>query len=167
MRLRSLLIGLIVIGVLLMGIVSLHAQDTGTSGTGTDVTVTDPTEPALPVTTESPEDILRMVWATLFTGAASIAGTLFVTALVNLEKVLIPASVASADTLKNVTSVVVWIGYALAIKFGLGTQAQGLAAIITPILVTATPLVAVLIGSAKLYLAAREHNTPIWGYQRP
>jgi Flp pilus assembly protein protease CpaA len=90
----------------------------------------------------------------------------FVTALVGLEKMVIPASVASGDTLKNITAVIVWIGYSLAIRFGLGTQFQGLAAVLAPILVTATPLIGVLIGSAKLYLASKTHNVPIWGYQR-
>lgn len=155
MKLRHLLIGVFVVAVLLLGVMSVLAQDT----------IPTPS-PVLPPNTESPESILRIVWASLLAGSATIGGSVLVTALVNLAKVIIPASVASGDTLKNVITVVVWIGYSLAIRFGIGEQFKGLADFLVPILVTATPLVGVLIGSAKLYLAARAHNTPIWGYQR-
>lgn len=168
MRLQRLVIFIAVMVLLLLGVVSAVADDTPPEVTpvATEVAPEPPT-PALPASTETPEDILGIVLATLFAGAATISGSVFVTAVVGLEKMLIPASVASGDTLKNVTSVIVWIGYSLAIHFGLGTQFQGLASFLAPILITATPLVGVLIGSAKLYLASKEHAVPILGYQRP
>jgi len=126
----------------------------------------EPPTPALPPTTETPEDILGIVLATLFAGAATIGGSVFVTALVGVLKMIIPASVASGDTLKNIVSVVVWIGYSLAIKFGLGTEFNGLATFLAPILTTLAPLVGVLIGSSKLYLAAKDAKVPVFGYMR-
>lgn len=119
---------------------------------------------ALPPNTETPQDIISLIWAALIAGAATISGSVFVTAVVNLEKVILPS--VPGQTLKNVTSVVVWIIYALAIRFGFGSQVQGLAAFIVPILTTATPLVGVLIGSSKLYKSAVETKTFIWGFQR-
>lgn len=165
MRLHNLGIFIVVMIVLLLGVMAVMAQDAPPAAT--DVPTLDGSTPALPPTTETPQDILGIVLATLFAGAATISGSVFVTAVVGLEKMIIPVSVASGDTLKNVTSVIVWIGYSLAIHFGLGTQFQGLASFLAPILITATPLVGVLIGSAKLYLASKEHNVPILGYQRP
>lgn len=170
MRLRNLGIFIVVMIALLLGVMALMAQDVTAEPTAVptvEVTPEPPPTPALPPSTETPEDILGIVLATLFAGAATISGSVFVTAVVGLEKMIIPVSVASGDTLKNVTSVIVWIGYSLAIHFGLGTQFQGLASFLAPILITATPLVGVLIGSAKLYLASKEHNVPILGYQRP
>lgn len=155
---------------LLLGVMAVMAQDVTAEPTAVptvEVTPEPPATPALPSDTETPQDILGIVLATLFAGAATISGSVFVTAVVGLEKMIIPVSIASGDTLKNVTSVIVWIGYSLAIHFGLGTQFQGLASFLAPILITATPLVGVLIGSAKLYLASKEHNVPILGYQRP
>lgn len=132
----------------------------------TEAPPAEPPTPALPPTTETPSDILGIVLATLFAGSATIAGSVFVTAVVGVLKMVIPASVASGDMLKNIVSVVVWIGYSLAIKFGLGTEFQGLATFLAPILVTAAPLIGVLIGSSKLYLAAKSANVPIVGYAR-
>lgn len=154
---------------ILLGVwaVTIHAQDVTPDPSPIVVTAApDPTTPALPPSTETPEDILGLVLATLFAGAATISGSVFVTAVVGLLKTVIPSSVASGDVLKNLVSVVVWIVYSLAIKFGLGTQFQGIAAFLAPILITATPLIGVLIGSSKLYLAAKSANVPIFGYQR-
>lgn len=174
MQFRKFFAALFVSGALMVG-VTVFAQEVTqpapeptavVTDVPTDVPVEPPT-PALPPTTETPEDILGIVLATLFAGAATIGGSVFVTALVGLEKMIVPTTVASADTLKNVTSLIVWLAYSVAIHFGLGTQFQGLASFLAPILVSATPLVGVLIGSAKLYLASKEHNVPILGYQRP
>lgn len=132
-----------------------------------EVTVEPPPTTALPPSTETPADIAGIVLAALFAGAATIGGSVFVTAVVGVLKMVIPASTMSSDTIKNIVSVVTWIGYSLAIKFGLGTQFQGLATFLAPILVTATPLIGVLIGSSKLYLASRAAKVPILGYQRP
>lgn len=168
MRLRNLVILMVVMTALLLGVMAVMAQDTPTPAATEVATDTPPTTetPALPPTTETPEDILGIVLAALFGGAATIGGSLIVTSVVGILKVVIPASVASGDTLKNITAVVVWLAYSLAIKFGLGTQFQNVAAILAPILTTALPLIGVLIGSAKLYLASKEHNVPILGYQR-
>lgn len=147
---------------ILLGVwaVTIHAQDVTPDPSPIVVTAApDPTTPALPPSIETPEDILGLVLAT-------ISGSVFVTAVVGLLKTIIPSSVASGDVLKNLVSVVVWILYSLAIKFGLGTQFQGIAAFLAPILITATPLIGVLIGSSKLYHAAKSANVPIFGYQR-
>ncbi len=163
MKIYRMLFALIVLAVLLLGVVSVSAQDVTAEPT---ITPVDTTTPALPPSTETPEDILGIVWAALFGGAAAIGGSVLVTSIVGIAKMIIPGSVVSGDTLKNIVSVVVWLGYSLAIKFGLGTQFQNVAAILAPILTSALPLVGVLIGSAKLYLASKEHNVPILGYQR-
>lgn len=131
-----------------------------------EVTPEPPATPALPDQTEQPEDILGLVIATLFAGAATIGGSVFVTTLVSLLKLVIPSTLVSGDTLKNIVSVVVWIAYSVAIKFGFGTQFQGLATFLAPILTALVPLVGVLIGSSKLYLAAKKANVPLFGYSR-
>lgn len=168
MRLRMLLMGLLIVAALLVSALVVTAQDVTAEPTAiaTEVPAEPPT-PALPPTTESPEDILGVVLAALFGGAATIGGSFIVTSIVGVLKMIIPASVVSGDTLKNVTALVVWLGYSLAIQFGLGTQFQNVAAILAPILTSAIPLIGVLIGSAKLYLASKEHKVPILGYQRP
>lgn len=127
----------------------------------------EPATPALPPTTETPEDIIGIVLAALYGGAATIGGSIFVTAVVGVLKLLIPANIASGDTIKNVTSLIVWLLYSLAIKFGFGTQFENVSAILAPILTSALPLIGVLIGSAKLYTAAKAYSVPVWGYQRP
>lgn len=132
-----------------------------------EVTVEPPATTALPPDTETPADISGIVLAALFAGSATIGGSVFVTAVVGVLKMIVPQTVASGDMLKNVVSVVTWIAYSLAIHFGLGSQFQGLATFLAPILVSAAPLVGVLIGSSKLYLAASSANVPVWGYQRP
>jgi hypothetical protein len=146
------------------------AQDTPTpeipTPEATEVIPVEPPTPALPPSTETPEDILGLIVATLLAGAATISGSVVVTAIVGVLKMVIPSSVASGDLLKNITSVVVWILYSLAIRFGLGAQFQGLAALIAPILTTAAPLIGVLIGSSKLYLASKNAGVPIFGFQR-
>jgi hypothetical protein len=146
------------------------AQDTPTpeipTPEATEVIPVEPPTPALPPSTETPEDITGLILATLFAGAATIGGSVFVTSVVSVLKMIIPASVASGDTIKNVVSVVVWILYSLAIKFGLGTQFGGIATFLAPILTSLAPLIGVLIGSSKLYLAAKSAGIPIVGYSR-
>lgn len=164
MNLRNFGLFIVVIALLCLGVMAVAAQDEP-AATETPAPI-DTTTPVLPPTTETPEDIVGIVLAALFGGAATIGGSLIVTSIVGILKAVIPASVASGDTLKNITAVVVWLLYSLAIKFGLGTQFQNVAAILAPILTTALPLIGVLIGSAKLYLASKEHNVPILGYQR-
>lgn len=167
-RLRTFLMGLLIVAALLVSAFAVTAQDVTAEPTAVVADVpSEPPTPALPPTTETPEDILGIVMAALFGGAATIGGSLIVTSIVGILKMIIPASLVSGETLKNVTALVVWLGYSLAIKFGLGTQFQNVAAILAPILTSAIPLVGVLIGSAKLYLASREHKVPILGYQRP
>lgn len=133
----------------------------------TEVIPVEPPTPVLPPDTQSPGDILGIVLAALLAGSATVGGSIVVTAVVGVLKMLVPATLASSDTIKNIVSVVVWIGYSVAIKFGLGTQFQNVATFLVPILVTATPLIGVLIGSSKLYLASRAANVPIMGYKRP
>lgn len=126
---------------------------------------TNPTD-ALPPTTETPEDIIGIVLAALFGGAATIAGSVIVTSIVSLLKFVIPSSVASGDMLKNIVSVIVWIAYSIAIKFGLGAEFNGISTALAPILTALLPLIGTLIGASKLYLAAKNTNTPILGYSR-
>lgn len=131
-----------------------------------EVTSEPPGTPALPDKTETPEDIFGLVVATLFAGAATIGGSVLVTTIVSLLKLVVPTTTASGDTLKNIVSVIVWIAYSIAIRFGFGTQFQGLATFLAPILTALVPLVGVLIGSSKLYLAAKKANVPFFGYSR-
>ncbi len=132
----------------------------------TAVPPTDPPTDVLPPNTETPQDILGIVIAALFGGSVTIGGSLFVTALVGLIKMIVPESVISGVALKNIVSLAVWVLYSLAIHFGFGTQFQGVAAWLTPILVSAAPLVGVLIGSHGLYGLAKNAGVPILGYQR-
>lgn len=165
----------IVIGLLtLFPLASIRAQDTPTPEVPTAIPTVEVTEappvepptPVLPPDTQSPEDVLGIVLAALLAGSATIGGSIFVTAVVGVLKMVIPTSVASGDALKNIVSVVTWIAYSLAIKFGLGTQFQNVATFLVPILVTVAPLIGVLIGSSKLYLASREAKIPVLGFQR-
>jgi len=159
------LVLIVVILAVLWG--TIYAQDsTPEAPIVVTVPAPDTSTPALPPSTETPQDILGLVFATLFAGAATISGSLFVTSIVGVLKMVIPASVVSSDLLKNVVSVIVWIVYSLAIKFGVGTEFQGIASILAPILTTAAPLIGVLIGSSQLYRAAKSHNVPILGYER-
>lgn len=138
-----------------------------------EATVEPPVDPPpeesspLPDTTESPQDILRMIWATLVGGSSGVAGSLFVLSLVAVLKMFLPSSLISAEMLKNVVGVITWIVYSLAVQFGFGTEAQGIARFITPILVTGLPLLGVLVGSPFLYKLSLLHKVPIWGYKRP
>lgn len=121
--------------------------------------------PVIPPEVEKPEDIIGVVLAALFAGAVTIAGSPFVTVLVSLEKLFAPTSV-SADFLKNTTSVIVWIIYSLAVRFGLGTEFQGIANYITPILVTLVPLIGVLMGSSLVHQAAVATKVPLLSFKR-
>lgn len=146
-----------------------HAQEVTPEPVPTAVVTDVPSEPptpALPPNTQSPDEILGIVLAALFGGAATIAGSVIVTSIVGILKLFIPSSVASGDTLKNVVSVVVWIAYSLAIKFGLGTQFSGVATALAPILTALLPLIGTLIGASKLYLAAKSAGVPIVGHAR-
>lgn len=163
-----LLLTLVCMGVLQM---SLRAQEPAPTPTvevisTPEATAEPPPTEVLPPTTETPSDILGLVLASLFAGSATIAGSVFVTAVVSVLKLFIPSSVASGDLIKNAVAVVTWIIYSLAIRFGVGAEFQGIATFIAPILVTATPLIGVLIGSSKLYLAAKSANVPIVGRAR-
>lgn len=165
---------LVILFILLLVIMPVWAQDTPTPEVPTlestalapEVTLAPlPTE-VLPPATESPEDILGIVFAALFAGSATIGGSVFVTAIVGLLKMVVPASIASGDTIKNVVSVITWIVYSLAIRFGLGTEFSGIATFLAPILTSLVPLVGVLIGSSKVYIAAKNAHVPIVGYAR-
>lgn len=166
------LFALVFAASLFAGVSFASAQDvtseppTPTAVSTPEATPEAPPTDALPPKTETPEDIAGLILATLFAGSATIAGSVFVTSVVGVLKMVIPSSVASGDTIKNIVSVVTWILYSLAIKFGLGSQFQGLANVLAPILVTAAPLIGVLIGSSKLYLAAKTAKIPIVGYSR-
>ena len=148
---------------------NIHAQEsTGVAGGSTVVTdvPVEPPTPALPPLTQTPEEILGIILAALFGGAATIAGSVIVPPIVGILKYIIPASVASGDTLKNVVSVVLWVAYSLAIRFGVGTEFNGVATALAPILTALLPLLGTLIGASKVYLAAKNAKVPIVGYQR-
>jgi hypothetical protein len=146
------------------------AQDTPTpeipTPEATEVIPVEPPTPALPPSTETPENIIGIVLAALYGGAATIAGSLIVTSIVSLLKFVVPSTIASGDMLKNTVSVVIWIAYSIAIKFGLGTEFNGVSTAIAPVLTALLPLIGTLIGASKLYQAAKGTNTPILGYSR-
>lgn len=171
MNMRNFFIGLLVVALLLIGVVAIAAQDSTSEPTPVSTLVptlpdAPPATDPLPDQTETPEDIIGIVLAALFGGAASIGGTFVVTSVVGILKLFIPASVASGDVLKNIVSLVVWLAYSIAIKFGLGGDFQNVAAILAPILTTAIPLIATLLGSRQLFLGARNAKIPILGYER-
>lgn len=165
---KSLKLGIVAL-LIALPFGALYAQDATPEPTpeATDTPViVEPATPALPPETQTPEEIAGIVLAALFGGAATIAGSVIVTSIVGILKLIVPSSVASGDTLKNVVSVVVWILYSLAIRFGLGTEFNGVATAIAPILTALLPLIGTLIGASKLYEAAKSAKVPIVGTAR-